>query len=109
MTLAVIEDQAETAWIARTFSAQYGGDSVRAFIGANDVSTEGEWHWADGVTFWRGGQVVSGHSANGAAGQPNDSSPLSGASADCLSIGLSDGAWDDVSCTDELPYVCEPR
>jgi hypothetical protein len=109
MTLVVIEDQAENAWIAKTLSEQYRGSGTRAFIGANDLSTEGEWRWADGVTFWRKNAVVSGRYANWQAGQPNDSSPANGASEDCLSIGVADGTWDDVSCTAELPYVCEPR
>jgi len=108
-TLAVIEDQAENTWIANEFSAEYGGESPRAFIGANDVSNEGEWRWADGVTFWRSGAPASGRYANWASGEPNDSSPSTGASEDCLSIGFSDATWDDVSCTAELPYVCEPR
>jgi hypothetical protein len=108
MTLAVIEDQAEGAWIARTFSGQYGGDSPRAFIGANDLATEGEWHWADGTTFWRSGAAVSGRYTNWSEEEPNDSSPFTGA-ADCLSIYFSDGTWADVSCDAEFPYVCEPR
>jgi hypothetical protein len=108
MTLVVIEDQAEGAWIAKTFSEQYGGDSPRAFIGANDVTTEGEWHWADGTTFWRSGAAVSGRYTSWSEEEPNDESPFAGA-ADCLSIYFSDGTWADVSCEAEFPYVCEPR
>jgi hypothetical protein len=108
MTLAVIENQAEGAWIAKSFSDQYRGASPSAFIGANDVASEGEWRWADGVTFWRGGAAVSGRYANWEDGQPNDSDPTGG-SEDCLTIGLADGTWNDVSCDTELPYVCEPR
>ena len=108
MTLAVIEDEAENAWIIQTFSVQYAGDATRSFIGANDVSTEGEWRWADGVTFWRGGAAVSGHYTNWSDEEPNDSSSFTGA-ADCLSIYFADGTWADVSCEAELPYVCEAR
>jgi hypothetical protein len=110
MTLAVIEDRAEDDWIATTFAELYQGDGTYAFIGANDVATEGEWRRADGVTFWRGGAdgaAVSGNYANWAAGQPSD--PGTADSEDCLTIGLADGAWNDMSCDTELPYVCEQR
>jgi len=107
MTLAVIEDQAENAWIAKTFSGLYPGLGARGFIGANDVSNEGEWRWASGTTFWRAGSAVSGSYANWAVGQPNEG-PM-GAMEDCLTIGVSDGMWGDMSCDTELPYVCEPR
>lgn len=107
MTLAVIEAKAENDWIMSTLAARYSGPSPRAFIGANDMITEGEWRWADGALFWKGGAPVIGHYANWAPGQP-DPGPM-GASADCLSINIADGKWDDVSCTAELPYVCEPR
>jgi len=111
MTLAVVEDQAENAWIAKTMSEQYKGDSVRAFIGANDVTTEGEWRWADGVSFWSGdasGDALNGRYTNWADGEPNNESPITGA-ADCLTMYLSEGNWGDLSCDAELPYVCEPR
>jgi len=111
MTLAVIDDQAENAWIASNFSRLYTGDSPHAFIGANDVAAEGEWRRADGVTFWRGGAdgaAVEGNYANWDAGQPSDPVTTAG-SEDCLTIGLPNGAWDDMSCDTELPYVCEPR
>jgi hypothetical protein len=108
MTLAVIEDQAEDAWIAKTFRSQYKGDNLRAFIGANDVTTEGEWRWADGITFWRAGDAVAGRYTNWGDGKPNDSSSTTEAE-DCLTFDLSDGTWDDMSCETELPYVCEPR
>jgi hypothetical protein len=107
MTLAVIEDQAENAWITKTFSGLYPGPSPHGFIGANDVSKEGEWRWANGTTFWRAGAAVSGSYTNWAVGQPNEG-PM-GAMEDCLTIGISDGMWDDMSCDSELPYVCEPR
>jgi len=111
MTLAVIEDQAENSWIAQTLSSQYEGDSTRAFIGANDSTTEGEWRWADGVAFWSGGangDPVNRRYTNWVDGEPNNESPIPGA-ADCLTMYLSDGTWGDLSCDAELPYVCEPR
>ena len=108
MTLAVIEDQAENAWITATLLQLYSGDSSRAFIGANDVSVEGEWRWADGVVFWRNGAAISGRYTNWSASEPNGESPIAGA-ADCLTIYHSDGTWADLSCEAELPYVCELR
>ncbi len=112
MTLAVIEDQAEDSWLSSTYSALYEGNSARAFIGANDVATEGEWRWADGTTFWRGGATgaaVSGRYVNWEAGQPSDPGSRTAGSEDCLALVFADGTWDDSSCESELPYVCEPR
>jgi len=108
MTLAVIEDRPENDWIARTLSERYKGDSSRAFIGANDVTTEGEWRWADGIVFWSNGAAISGRYTNWSDTEPNDESPIEGA-ADCLTSYFSDGTWADLSCDAELPYVCEPR
>ena len=110
MTLVVIEDQAENDWIAKALSERYKGDSdsPRAFIGANDVTTEGEWRWANGNTFRRNGAVI-GQFINWSVGEPNDESPMSVGAADCLTIFLLDGTWADLSCDAELPYVCEPR
>lgn len=109
MTLAVIEDGVENAWIASNLSGRYTGSSALAFIGANDVSNEGEWKRADGVTFWRAGEAAAGAYANWGEGQPDDASSTTAGSADCLSMALSDGTWDDTSCDAELPYVCETR
>ena len=108
MTLAVIEDQAESDWIAKTLLALDSGANMRAFIGANDVTTEGEWRWADGIVFWRNGAAISGRYTNWSDTEPNDESPIEGA-ADCLTSYFSDGTWADLSCDAELPYVCEPR
>jgi hypothetical protein len=108
MTLAVMEDRAESDWIAQTFSGQHQDASTRAFIGANDATNEGEWKWADGNVFWRGGAAISGRYTNWSDGEPNDESPIDGA-ADCLTIYFADGTWADLSCDAELPYVCEPR
>ncbi|HET7538565.1 MAG TPA: C-type lectin domain-containing protein [Polyangiaceae bacterium] len=111
MTLAVIDDEAENDWIAQTLVSLYRGDAVRAFIGANDSTTEGEWRWADGVSFWSGdanGEPLNGRYTNWSDGEPNNESPIAGA-ADCLTMYLSDGRWGDLSCDAELPYVCESR
>ena len=111
MTLAVIDDATENDWIAQTLVNLYQGDAVRDFIGANDATTEGEWRWADGVSFWSGdasGGPLNGRYTNWSDGEPNNESPITGA-ADCLTMYLSDGRWGDLSCDAELPYVCEPR
>jgi len=111
MTLAVVNDEPEDAWITSTLSRLYAGESSYAFIGANDVTTEGEWRRADGVIFWRGGAngaAVDGNYANWEAGQPSDAGKAS-ESEDCLTIGIAAGTWNDMSCDTALPYVCEPR
>jgi cysteine-rich repeat protein len=64
---------------------------VRAWIGANDRTTEGSFVWTTGEAFSYAGW---------AAGQP-------AADGDCAALAADLGGWDDVSCTGRRPFVCE--
>jgi len=64
-----------------------------AWIGANDISSEGSWSWHNGGSLaygaWRGGE-------------PNNSGD-----EDCGNMGQSDGLWNDWGCGNTAPSVCE--
>jgi Lectin C-type domain len=77
-----------------------------SWIGANDMSVEGAWRWAQSNTqFWQGtysGSAVLGAYSNWASFQPNSSSE------DCAIIDdASTAKWSDVSCSGNREYVCE--
>lgn len=92
-SLAVVEDAAEDAFV---FGEVDGRSFDDTWLGHNDVLTEGTWVWLDGVplayTHWD-------------AGEPNDSG-----GEDCgvvMTAAGRESEWDDRSCGDERPYVCE--
>ncbi len=64
------------------------------WIGFNDLEVEGDWVWADGspVTYtnWR-------------ANEPNNGGPYG---EQCAEIEPA-GQWDDQSCSDLQPWVCQ--
>ncbi|XP_022783049.1 secretory phospholipase A2 receptor-like [Stylophora pistillata] len=66
------------------------------WIGLNDVTTEGDFHWPDGshVTYekWH-------------ANEPNNTYKYQ----DCVQMLISDGTWDDTSCGKRLPFLCEKK
>ncbi len=70
------------------------------WLGASDAATEGTWRWFSGTnaatTFWVGtstGTLQSGTYANWLSGEPNDA----GGNEDHLTMGVSDGLWNDAS------------
>ena len=76
-------------------------DAIRAaaagavvWIGASDLTTEGQWRWVDGSplawTHWK-------------PGEPNNY----GSGEDCGQM-LADGTWNDAGCAAALPYACGP-
>ncbi len=89
-------------------------------IGASDAADEGEWFWVgntvapNGFQFWEGstadngGEVVNDSYANWDDTEPNNSP-----NEDCGAISVrgtgtrNPGEWDDRSCTQTSPYVCE--
>jgi len=79
--------------------ARLSGD---AWIGASDVTTEGDWKWVTGpeagTSFWSGtggGHTVNSQYASWATGEPNDSD----SNEDCGEEYVSSGAWNDLPCT----------
>lgn len=89
--LAVAAD-AEDDLLIGTIGRDYF--AAAAWIGLNDVGTEGLWLWEDGsapaYTQWW-------------SGEPNDSG-----GEDCAGIGFGDwGWWNDYNCGSSLPFICE--
>lgn len=131
VTATLTADAARTAAAART---KYGASGYLATItsaeendyiasrlndagwmGASDVSVEGDWKWVtgpeNGTSFWLGtgsGSAVSGRYENWASGEPNNSG--GGAGEDCAQfLAGSTGEWNDLPCSSTtLPrYVVE--
>ncbi len=89
-------------------------------IGASDSDDEDDWRWMgngaspDGFFFWEGnsaddgGIAVDGFYENWATDEPNDDD---GEDCGVMSVFGSDsrdpGQWDDRSCDEELPFLCE--
>mgnify|MGYP002640374567 CR=1 FL=1 len=87
--LVIINSGAENAW-ARDKAASLGIST--AWIGLNDLASEGTWVWADGsapdYTNWN-------------SGEPNNSG-----NEDCTQL-LANGLWNDAKCTNKYAIVCE--
>ncbi|MGB7326931.1 MAG: DUF4347 domain-containing protein, partial [Rubripirellula sp.] len=81
--------------LVHQFSVDAGVD---VWIGASDLTVEGEWVWEDGQQFWTGdGTSGYGLSAytNWFSGEPNDA----GANQDAAIIRASHGQWLDAVAT----------
>lgn len=96
MKLAKIDDAVEDAFV-RSKAAHV------AWVGAQDVASEGSWDWLlDGTSFWSNGPVA-GRYANWKNGQP-----AGGAAANCLVTQMmGGGTWAAASCDDLNGFVCE--
>jgi hypothetical protein len=81
----------DTASENETAAMVLGGN--QAWIGANDVTTEGSYEWVTGdpvdFTSWR-------------EGQPNNQG-----NEDCVMMRGSDGTWEDRLCLGTMGYLCE--
>ncbi len=92
--------------IARSIA---GPDQV--WLGATDLTVEGEWHWLDGNVdadqFWSAGSTVSGYS-NWDATEPNNSTAPLASGEDAAVLGIN-GGWFDWSDwpTHTLRYIVE--
>ncbi|HET9956646.1 MAG TPA: lectin-like protein, partial [Polyangiaceae bacterium] len=83
------------------------------WLGANDISTEKRWVWADakGTQFWQGGPLtvdgapVGGRYTNWLSGEPNDAYGVP-PGEDCA-ILRTDERWEDQACDLEKAFVCE--
>ena len=66
-----------------------------AWLGANDIVSDGTWVWEDGVEW---GGFISWHS-----GEPNG-----GDSEQCLAMRYDlIGEWNDDSCSKKRHHVCK--
>ncbi len=90
MRLIRIDDAAQNQWA-------YGRKVARGFattwIGANDITTEGDWRWPDNTAFWLG----KGAAAGGV--------PVGGRYS-AWEIA-SDQPWADLPCAETHAYICE--
>ncbi len=97
-----------------------GNAELLTQIGGSDAAEEGVWSWvgngavADGFQFWQGGsaddggEVVDDAYAAWAAGEPTGMENEHCAAVSVLGGAMRDaGEWDDRSCNEQLPYVCE--
>ena len=67
----------------------------RFWLGLSDQTNEGVWVWADGAPL---------DFAPWSAGQPNDFDR----GEDCVAyMAIDDDQWNDLPCSQELPFVCE--
>lgn len=75
-----------------------------AWIGFNDLDTEGTFHWLNGtrVTFtkWAPGQPAAGT-------RHNVLFPNNNEDHDCVGMKFGEGTWNDIYCETHLPFVCE--
>lgn len=97
-------------------AAPDGGNARYAWIGANDLTTEGTWVWdQSGTNFWTG-TTGTGSAQGGAyenwgssnAGEPDDFNNQDAAAIaiDNWTNGVS-GEWNDISVTNALAYVVQ--
>ena len=110
MSLVIIDDAEEGAWVWTTLDGAYRGVQPFGLIGASDQASEGEWRFLDGTQFWSGseeGSPVGSRYVNWGSDQPNDLSPVTQTEEDCGAITLADGTWNDVRCELDCPFVCE--
>lgn len=90
---------------------QFVWDHLQAtgWMGANDIATEGAWHWETGpeagTQFWSGngsGSAVGGNYTNWNTGEPNNSD----GGEDCAQFYTA-GKWNDLKCETARPFVVE--
>ena len=122
MKVAWIETPAENGAVLASLTllvAPAAGERL-VQLGASDQDDEDEWFWTsnaaafDGFQFWDGnaaedgGDPVGNAYANWGPGEPNNSD-----NEDCGALSVSGtetrapGQWDDRSCLEELPFLCE--
>ncbi|XP_078327464.1 lectin BRA-3-like [Crassostrea virginica] len=88
-TLVDIADPAENAFVHGLIK-----NNGNTWLGGNDLDAEGSWVWSGNLLNW--------NYANWRAAQPDNWN-----SEDCLMMYTEDGTWNDLSCSNTLPFVCE--
>ncbi|XP_072025170.1 C-type mannose receptor 2-like [Amphiura filiformis] len=69
-------------------------ESASHWIGANDITSKGNWTWTDGSQW---------SYDNWHTGEPNG-----GEGESCAAMRWSvDGSWNDAACSTTLPYICK--
>jgi len=101
MHLVKVSSEMENTFIAQT---AFGAGVSFLWLGGDDLTTEGSWHWQDGTLFWTGSS--SGSAPVGAYTSWYIGFPGTGTNSDCLEM-RDDGTWDDKQCSQGKRYVCE--
>ncbi len=103
MTVAMVDDAAENAWLASEILSRgllVTNDSRVVLLGGDRLAVSTEWRWLDGTLFWNDGAVAEVYS-NWA------SAPNKGGTSDCLGMKW-DGLWVQRACNSgDAFYVCE--
>lgn len=87
--LVVVDSSAKQAFVKQELK------TTRHWIGLNESSVDGTWHWVDGTdyvpsqTFWADGKPKSTGSYEACAGTNRD------------------GSWMVYSCSEKMNYICE--
>jgi hypothetical protein len=104
MKLARIDDAQEDAFLDQAFSDVFSGLTF-AFIGASDQAQEGTWRWLEGdVAFWNGDS--GGSALAGLYTHWDVNKPFGNTTRNCAGL-LTNGSWEDRSCTAQNAYICE--
>ena len=91
----VLEEAAEDDFV---YAEIRSTEMPTTWIGLNDIVSEGDWVWLDGLTV---------DYRNWDTGEPNDSGS---SGEDCGVIMVESGRfsfWDDRPCDNNRAYVCE--
>nr|XP_011455949.2 aggrecan core protein-like [Crassostrea gigas] len=100
--LAEVETKEESEWLAATFlmkdSCTILSRTCTAWIGGNDIKTEGQFVWDKSNT-------TIGFS-NWSPGNPSIDFPDQAPTRDCVDL-YRDGKWNDRRCTYLNPFICE--
>jgi hypothetical protein len=103
MFLVRVDDAAESQWV---FDNVYDAPPRQGvWIGASDITTEGEWRWADGALFWLGTSMGSAQNGLFSAWYPTQ--PSGQGPRDCAALDGGTLGWYDLDCMTPQPYVCE--
>lgn len=105
--LAALESAEENEAVAQAVFAVVSSSNV--WLGGSR-DDEFAWSWPSGAVFWRGGRdgMAEGEAfVLWQAGEPNNTSSLTGDGETCLALTSENADWNDRSCNLALPYVCE--
>ena len=97
--LATISNAGENE-LVRKIMAEKG--VTRAFIGLNDIDTEGTFVWTEDKSIgWKDGDSNNNLYSNWVNGNPDNHN----GDQDCV-VMIENGRWDDASCNAQNRYIC---
>jgi hypothetical protein len=105
MQLVRVNDGPENGWLRSTATLRALGS---VWIGASDLSVEGEWRWTDGVQFWQGTFGINGMPTGGLYSSWSMPQPDNAGSGEHCAEMTVDSLWNDQSCAQPSGFVCQP-